>query len=103
MTPRNDQHTLQRLTTHFVLHEGSLYKKSPHHVLLRCVDKSKVTTIIEDIHDEEYGLHMNGLMLAKKILHLGYYWSIMEANCCNHVKRCHTYQSYANLIKAPSS
>lgn len=73
MASKNDQRTLQRLATHFILHEGSLYKKSPHHVLLRCVDKFEATTIIDDIHREECGLYMNGLMLAKKILRLGYY------------------------------
>lgn len=103
LASKNDQCTLQRLATHFVLHGGSLYKKSPHQVLLRCVDNSEVATIINDIHGRECGPHMNGLMLAKKILRLGYYWSTMEADCCNHVKRCHTCQSYANLIKAPSS
>lgn len=27
----------------------------------------------------------------------------MESDCCQHVKKCHTYQSYANIIKAPTS
>lgn len=94
---------MQRLATYFILHKGSLYKKSPHHVLLRCVDKSEATTIIEDIQGGECGLHMNELMLAKTILRLGYYWSTMESDCYNHVKRYHTCQSYTNLIKAPSS
>lgn len=87
MTSKNDQRTLHRLATHFVLHEGSLNKKSPHHVLLICVDKPEVATIIKDIHSGECGPHMNGLMLTKKILYLGYYWSTMEADYCNHVKR----------------
>lgn len=103
LASKNDQLTLQRLATYFVLHGGSLYKKSSHHVLLRCVDNSKAAMIINDIHGGECGPHMNGLILAKKILRLGYYWLTMEADYCNHVKRCHTCQSYAYLIKAPSS
>lgn len=46
---------------------------------------------------------MNGLMLAKKILRLGCYWSTIELDCCQYVKKCHTCQSYANIIKAPAS
>ena len=46
---------------------------------------------------------MNGLMLAKKILRLAYYQSTMETNYCQHAKKCHTCQSYANIIKAPTS
>ncbi len=78
MASKNDQRALQRLAAQFVLHGGTLYKKSPHHVLLRCVDEAEASTIIEDIHGGECGPHMNGLMLAKKILRLGYYWSTME-------------------------
>lgn len=55
MASRNDQHTLEWLATHSILHRGSLYKKSLHHVLLRCVDKSKESTIIEDIDGGECG------------------------------------------------
>lgn len=90
MASKNDQCTLQRLATDFILYGGSLYKKYPYHVFLRCLDKSEALAIIEDIHGGECGPHMNELMLAKNILQLSYYWSTMETNCCNHVKRCHT-------------
>lgn len=68
MTSKNDQHVLRRLVAQFAIHDRTLYKKSPHHVLLRCVDESEASTIIDDIHRGECGPHMNELMLAKKIL-----------------------------------
>ena len=40
---------------------------------------------------------MNGRMLAKKILRMGYYWNTMETNCADFVKSCHDYQTHANL------
>lgn len=74
-----------------------------HHVLLRCVDEVEASTIIEDIYRGECDPHMNWLMLAKKILRLDYYQSTMETDFCQHVMKCHTCQSYANIIKAPAS
>lgn len=100
---KNDQCALQRLAAEFVLHGGTPYKKSSHHVLLRCVDEVEASTIIEDIYRGECGTHMNRLMPIKKILRLSYYWLTMEINCYQHVKKCHTSQSYVNIIKAPSS
>ena len=40
---------------------------------------------------------MNGRMLAKKILRIGYYWNTMETDCVDFVKSCHDCQTYANL------
>lgn len=50
MTSKNNQRALQRLVAQFVLHDETLYKKSSHHILLRCVDRIEASTIIEDIH-----------------------------------------------------
>ena len=46
---------------------------------------------------------MNGRMLAKKILRMGYYWNTMETNCAGFVKSCHDYQMHANLNHVPPS
>ena len=46
---------------------------------------------------------MNGRMLAKKILRIGYYWSTMETNYVDFVKSCHDYQTHANLNHVPPS
>ena len=33
---------------------------------------------MEEVHQGVYDPHMNGRMLAKKILRIGYYWTTME-------------------------
>ncbi|PKI36682.1 hypothetical protein CRG98_042927 [Punica granatum] len=47
---------------------------------------------MEEVHGGNCGPHMNGLMLAKKIMHLGYYWSTMETDCVKHVRHCHRFR-----------
>lgn len=47
------------------------------------------------VHGGICGPHMNGHMLAKKLLGMGYYWSTMESDC---TELC---QIDANKINAP--
>ena len=47
--------------------------------------------------------HQGGTRLFAHLLHLVYYWSTMEADCCEFVRRCHECQIHSNLIHAPSS
>ncbi|PKI65692.1 hypothetical protein CRG98_013917 [Punica granatum] len=58
---------------------------------------------MEEVHEGNCGPHMNGLMLAKKLMRLGYFWSTMETDCVKHVRHCHLCQVYANQIRAPAN
>uniref|UniRef100_A0A2N9EG14 Integrase catalytic domain-containing protein n=1 Tax=Fagus sylvatica TaxID=28930 RepID=A0A2N9EG14_FAGSY len=44
---------------------------------------------------------MNGRMLAKKIMRLGFYWITMEVDYIEHVKKCHQCQIHSNLNHLP--
>ena len=46
---------------------------------------------------------MNGRMLAKKILRMGYYWNTMKTDFVDYVKSCHDCQTHANLNHVPPS
>ncbi|XP_070009761.1 uncharacterized protein [Nicotiana sylvestris] len=41
----------------------------------------EASRLLEEIHARTYGPHMNGFVLAKKILRVGYFWMTMETNC----------------------
>ena len=58
---------------------------------------------MEQVHQGIYGPHMNGRMLAKKILRIGYYWNTMETDCVDYVKSCHDCQTHPNLNHVPPS
>ena len=44
---------------------------------------------------------MNAHMLSRKILHLGYYQTTMEADCVAHVRKCHKCQIHGKLKHMP--
>ncbi|PKI75923.1 hypothetical protein CRG98_003684 [Punica granatum] len=81
---RRDRKTLRRLAIHYFLSGEILYRRSFDSTLLRCIDEHESRRLMEEVHGGNCGPHMNGLMLAKKIMRLGYYWSTMETDCVKH-------------------
>ncbi|PKI42266.1 hypothetical protein CRG98_037338 [Punica granatum] len=100
-TDRRDRKTLRRLAIHYFLSSEILYRRSFDSTLLQCIEEHESRRLMEEVHRGNCAPHMNGLMLAKKIMCLGYYWSTMETNCVKHVRHCHQCQVYADQIKAP--
>ncbi|RDX93103.1 Gypsy retrotransposon integrase-like protein 1, partial [Mucuna pruriens] len=98
----NDKRTLRRLATGFLLSGIILYKSNANSTLLWCVDDYEAREIMEEVHGGAFGTHTNGHALARKILQVGYYWSKMESDYCQHVKRCMKCQIYVdNIHMAP--
>ncbi|XP_070029191.1 uncharacterized protein [Nicotiana sylvestris] len=72
---------LQRLSNHFFQSRGILYRRTLDLGLLRCVDAKEASILLEEIYAGICGLHMNGFVLDKKILRIGYFWMTIETNC----------------------
>ncbi|XP_070018113.1 uncharacterized protein [Nicotiana sylvestris] len=90
---------LRRLSNNFFHSRGILYRRTPDLGLLRCVDAKEVSKLLEEIHDGTYRTHMNGFVLAKKILRAGYFWITMEMDCIQYVRKFHRCQIHADMIK----
>ena len=63
-----DRKTLACLASKCVLGAGHLYGRSYNQVLLRCVGKREADTLMLQVHVKTCGPHMNGVLLAKKII-----------------------------------
>ncbi|RDX62138.1 Retrovirus-related Pol polyprotein, partial [Mucuna pruriens] len=96
----NDKRTLRRLASGFFLDGDILYKRNADMLLLRCVIEKEAQEILEEVHEGTFGTHANGHSLARKILRVGYYWTTMEADCCQHVRRCVKCQVYVDHVHA---
>ncbi|XP_075103612.1 uncharacterized protein LOC142178182 [Nicotiana tabacum] len=79
--------TLQRLANHFFQDGEILYRRTPDLGLLRCVNANQASRLLEDIHAEVCGPHMNGFVLDKKILRVGYFWMTMQTECIKYVQK----------------
>ncbi|PKI53624.1 hypothetical protein CRG98_025992 [Punica granatum] len=90
--------TLRRIAANFFLKGETLYRRSFNATLLRCVDENEAQRLMEEMHEGNYGPHMNGLMLAKKLMRLGYFWSTMETDCVKNVR--HSIDYFTKWIEA---
>ena len=81
--------SIRMMTTQYILCRGQLYKRSYDGIHLHCLKKEEAKRVMEEVHQGIYGPHINGKMLAKKNLRIGYFWNTMETDCVDYVKSCH--------------
>ncbi|XP_070004368.1 uncharacterized protein [Nicotiana sylvestris] len=79
--------TLRRMSNHFFHNGGNFYRRIPDLGLLRFFDAREASKLLEDVQAGTCGPHMNGFVLAKKILKAGYFWMTMETDCIQYVRK----------------
>ncbi|XP_050233347.1 uncharacterized protein LOC126681835 [Mercurialis annua] len=68
---RKEKYSLRVFSRSFLSHAGVLYRRFTEGVLLRCVAQAETADTIEEVHSGVCGPHMNGYVLAKKIVRQG--------------------------------
>ena len=81
-----ERYDVRVLAHDYASHDGVLYKRILNGAQLRCLKKDEADEVMREIHARVYGSHMNGIILAKKIVRQGYYWMSMEKDCIQIVK-----------------
>ena len=76
-----EKYALHILAHNYASHDGVLYIRMFNRTQLRCLKKDEVDEVI---HTGVYGSHMNGIILAKKIVRQGYYWMRIEKDYIQH-------------------
>ncbi|RDX94363.1 Gypsy retrotransposon integrase-like protein 1, partial [Mucuna pruriens] len=100
-TPQEENQMVDALATLSSMFEVNRKAIHSDMTLLCCVYAKKAKEILEEIHEGAFRAHASGLLMARKILRSGYYWAKIEADCCNHVKRCHKCRIYVDNIQVP--
>ena len=77
-----DRRALRQLATCFMIHGETPYRRAADGVLLLCLDRESIDRAMREVYAGVCGPHMGGHMLARKIMRTGYFWLIMETNCC---------------------
>ena len=70
---KNDQLTIQRLSTNYIICGESMYRRLYDGIHLLYVTAKEAQQVIEEVHKSSYELHMNAHMLSWKIMRQGYY------------------------------
>ncbi|XP_027157443.1 uncharacterized protein LOC113759006 [Coffea eugenioides] len=90
---------LRRLSSKFFLNGEVVYKRTSDLGLLRCVDEDEADYLMKEVHSGLCGSHMNGHLLAKKIMRTGYFWLTMEHDCVVFVRKCITCQMHGYVMR----
>ena len=98
---QKEKYALRVLACNSTSHDGVLYKTMLNGIQLRCLKKNKAEELMREIHAGVYGSHMNGIVLAMKIVRQGYYWLSLEKDCIQMVRQCHQCQIHGNLNHLP--
>ena len=64
---KNDQLTIRRLSTNYIICGERLYRRLYDGIHLLCVTTKEAQQIIEEV-ESSYGPHMNAHMLSRKIM-----------------------------------
>ena len=89
---KKERHSIRMMAMQYILCGGHLYKRSYDSINLRCLKKEEAKRVMEEVHQGICGPHLNGRMLAKKILRIRYYWNTMETNCVDPKPNIHTWR-----------
>ena len=77
-TDKRECRPIRMMAMRYILYRGLLYKRRSYDsVHLCCLKKEEAERVMEEVHQGICGPDMNGRMLAKKILRMGYYWNTM--------------------------
>ena len=68
---------IRQLASKFTSHQGVLYRRTSDGVQLRCLNETEAAKAMEEVHEGVYGPHMNGAILAKNLMRLGFLWMTM--------------------------
>ena len=83
-----DKRAIRRFAAQFIICGGKWLKRSYNGYNLICLSGNDPKRMMEEIPQGVCGPHMNGYMLAKKIIRQGYYWTTLEKDCCEYVRKC---------------
>lgn len=79
-----------------------MYIRGFYGVLLQWLEWVDQQIAMHTYHDDTCNDHFNGFAIAKRLIRMGYYWTIMERYYHDYVKKYVKYQQHTNLNHVPS-
>jgi len=93
---------LQRQAKNYLVIDGSLYRKSPSGILMKCVSLEVGRSLLQDIHSGMCCSHVGYKSMVGMAFHHGFYWPTAVADAQQIVRTCENCQFYARQIHKPA-
>lgn len=78
--------------SHYSILGYVLYYRGFYGILLRCLERVDSQISISCAHNGISGGHFSGPAIIKRLMHMGYYWPIMDHNYVEYIKKYCKYQ-----------
>ena len=89
------------MSSKFFLNGELLCKKTSDLGLLKGIDEEKADYMMKKVHSDICGPHINGYLLVKKIMTIGYFWLTMEYDCVDFATKYIKYQMHGDVVCVP--
>ena len=90
---------IRKNATRFWLSKNQkLYKRSFSGPYLLCIHPEMTESLLEELHEGIYGSHTGGRSLAHRAITQGYWWSNMQKEAQEYVKKCDQCQRFTPSI-----
>ena len=96
-----DKTFIRQLGSKFTSHQGVLYRRTSDGVQLKYLNKTEVAKAMEEVHEGFCGPHMNGAILAKKLMRQRFLWMTMMEDCIRFVKKCYKCKVHKDISHLP--
>eukprot|EP00253_Pinus_taeda_P003866 PITA_03866 len=97
-----NKRALRLKSKHYEIIDNVLFRRNYDFVLLRCLEKSKAQTVLQELQDGPAGGHFRGDTTAHKILHVGYYWPTLFKDTHEYVRKCKIFQTASGRQRKPA-
>ena len=91
----------KKATSYWLSQDIKLYRRSFSGPYLLYVHPDQTESLLEEMHEGIYGSHTGGRSLAHRAITQGYWWSNMQREALEYVKKCHQCQQYSPSIHQP--
>ena len=92
----------RRRVTRFTILNDTLYKRGFSMSYLKWVDEEEAKYILKEIHEGVCRNHAGPRSLVSKIIKTSYFWSLMQIDAREVVKRCDKCQRFRNVQRLPA-
>lgn len=91
------QEKVKKWSTRFTILNNVRYKRGFSLPYLRCIEQDKARWILDEVHEGICGDHSGARSLVRKIIRVGYFWSTIQKEAKEFVRRCDKCQRYKNV------
>ena len=91
----------RKATSYWLSKDHKLYKRSFSGPYLLCVHPELIESLLEELYEGICGSYTEGKSLAHRAITQGYWWSNMQREALEYVKKCDQCQRFAPSIHQP--